>query len=402
MTSALSSAEPKAGTDIRFDNTEIAFKSKSKGDLRRSYWLFKIVANNFLTKVGPPVTNFGLQIGLPLKGIIRKTIFAQFCGGETIDDCEDTIQELAHQNVGTILDYSVEGEDTEQAFDETLVELLSSVDRARKDENIPFCVFKVTGLGRFDLLAKRDAGEVFSAEEEEEFERIRKRMHQICKAAKEADMKVLVDAEHSWIQDTIDDLTREMMQSYNAEQAVVYNTYQMYRHDEFASLQADFALAKTAGFYLGAKLVRGAYMEIERERAQKMNYPSPIQPNKAAADLDYDKALHFCLENLDYIGLMAGTHNEESSRLLAIEMDRMGLAHDDERIYFSQLLGMSDNLTFNLSAAGYNVAKYMPYGPIKSVMPYLFRRAQENTSVAGQTSRELNLIVREMERRKGR
>lgn len=400
MTTAIHDTDPKRKKGVTFDNTEIAFRSKTKADLRRSYWLFRIIANNFLTKIGSPITNFALNLGLPIKGIVRKTIFAQFCGGETIEACEETIQQLASQRVGTILDYSVEGEDTEIAFDRVLLELLAGVERAKKDKNIPFCVFKITGLGRFELLEKMNAKESLTSQELAEFIRVRSRVDRICKAAEIAHIKVLIDAEHSWIQDTIDDIAREMMQQYNRQKPVVYNTYQLYRHDEFASLKADYFLAKTDGFYLGVKVVRGAYMEIERERAKKLNYPSPIQPDKEASDRDFNLAVEFCLDHLDQMGFMAGTHNENSCNLLAHEIDKRGIARDDQRIFFSQLLGMSDNLSFNLSDAGYNVAKYMPYGPIKAVMPYLMRRAQENTSVAGQTSRELSLIMQEMNRRK--
>ncbi|MEH6306841.1 proline dehydrogenase family protein [Olivibacter sp. CPCC 100613] len=396
------SKEPQfiAGSSLTFDNTEIAFRSKSNAELNRAYWLFKIISSNFLTKIGPPVTNFALNIGLPIAGLIKKTIFEHFCGGETIAGCEKTIQQLASQHVGTILDYSVEGEESEQAFDHVLAETIRTIERAQKDGNIPFSVFKVTGLGRFDLLAKVDAGETLTETELAEFDRIKNRVEKICERAYQADIAVLIDAEHSWVQDTIDDLARDMMRKYNTKRAIVHNTYQLYRHDILAALKADVYLAQTDNFYVGAKLVRGAYMEIERERAEKMGYPSPIQPNKEAADNDYNEAIHFCLDNLDKIGFMAGTHNEASSYLLAKELDRRGIARNDQRIYFAQLLGMSDNLSFNLSAAGYNVAKYMPYGPVKAVMPYLFRRAQENTSVAGQTGRELSLIMKEKKRRK--
>lgn len=397
-----SSKEPQfsIGEKLTFDNTEIAFQSKSNSELNRAYWLFKIISSNFLTKVGPPITNFALNVGLPISGIIRKTIFEHFCGGETIDGCEKAIQQLAHQHVGTILDYSVEGEETEEAFNHVLAETLRTIERAKKDNNIPFSVFKITGLGRFDLLANVNAKKELTATEKEEFTRIKNRVDKICNIAYDANVAVLIDAEHSWIQDIIDDIAREMMRKYNIEKAIVYNTYQLYRHDVLAALKADFYLAQTDGFHIGAKLVRGAYMEIERERAETEGYPSPIQPDKESSDRDYNAAINFCLDNLDRIGFMAGTHNENSSRLLAEILDERGIAKNDKRVYFAQLLGMSDNLTFNLSAAGYNVAKYMPYGPVKAVMPYLFRRAQENTSVAGQTGRELSLIIKEKKRRK--
>ena len=385
---------------LSFDNTEIAFKSKTDKDLDRAYLLYKVIASNFLVKVGPPITNFALHIGLPIQGIIKSTIFKQFCGGETIEGCTAAINHLGENNVGTILDYSVEGEDTEAAFDATFKETLRTVVAAQTNKYIPFSVFKPTGLGRFDLFEKVNANKTLTEAEQAEYDRMYDRCDQICKACYDANVKVLIDAEHSWIQDAIDDIARDMMEKYNKEQPIVYNTYQLYRHDKLASLKADFDYANTQNFFIGAKIVRGAYMEIERQRAAEKGYPDPIQPKKAATDKDYDAAIHFILDHIDRFGMMAGTHNEESSLLLANELDRRGIDHRSDRIYFAQLLGMSDNLTFNLSESNYNVAKYMPYGPIKAVMPYLFRRAQENTSVAGQTGRELGLIMKEKQRRK--
>lgn len=385
---------------LSFDNTEIAFKSKTDADLKQAYWLFKLIANNTLVKIGTPLTNFALKIGLPIKGIIKETIFHHFCGGQTIEDCQEAIESLAKYNVHTVLDYSVEEEATDAAFDATCQEILNTIKRANHDPRIPSSVFKPSGLSRVELIEKISNKEELSPSEEQEFERVKERIDLICRTCYENDQLVLIDAEFSWTQDVFDDIARDMMQKYNRERAIVYNTYQLYRHDKLASLKADFYFAETSGFHLGAKLVRGAYMEIERERAKAKGYPSPIQPDKAASDRDFDEAMIFCLDHLDRIAFMAGTHNEASSKLLTEEMDKRAIQSNHSSIYFSQLLGMSDNLTFNLSAAGYNVAKYMPYGPIVSVMPYLMRRAQENTSVAGQTSRELNLINKEIQRRK--
>lgn len=386
-------------TVLNFENTEIAFKNKSDKDLERAYWLFKMVASSALIKIGTPITTFSLNIGLPIQGIIRNTIYKQFCGGETIQGCAPAIAELGKGNVTTILDYSVEGEESEESFDACCQEVLASVAYAKTNKLISFCVFKPTGVGRFDLLAKLDAKQALTADEKAEFAKVLNRCDAICKACHEAGIPVLVDAEHSWIQDTIDDIARELMERYNKERPIVYNTYQLYRHDKLASLKADLLYAEQQGFFLGAKIVRGAYMEIERERAAEQGYPSPIQPNKAAADADYNAAIDFCLNHIDRIGVMAGTHNDQSCLLLATEMDKRGIPHNHPHVFFAQLLGMSDNLSFNLGAAGYNVAKYMPYGPVKAVMPYLFRRAQENSSAAGQTGRELGLIIKEKQRR---
>lgn len=385
---------------LDFNNTEIAFRNKSDRDLEKAYWLFKMVSSNTLIKIGTPITNFALKIGVPIKGIIRNTIYNQFCGGESIEECEQVIAELGQAKVTTILDYSAEGKEAEGNFDDNCTEILRTVAYARRNKHTSFCVFKPSGLGRFDLFAKIDAKEPLSPEEKAEFDRIYKRIDRICKACFDAGTRVLIDAEQSWVQDTIDDIAREMMEKYNKERVTVYNTYQLYRHDKLASLQADFAYAQTQNFSLGAKIVRGAYMEIERERAAERGYPSPIQPDKEASDQDYNQAIRFCLDHINRIGLVAGTHNEESSRLLAEEMMERNISPANDHIFFSQLLGMSDNLSFNLAEAGYHVAKYMPYGPVKSVMPYLFRRAQENTSVGGQTSRELSLILKEKERRR--
>ncbi len=383
---------------INFDNTEIAFRNKSNIELNKAYWLFKIISSNFLTKIGPPITNFMLKIGFPIKGAIKATIFQQFCGGETIGECEHTIEQLYAGKVGTILDYSVEGEEEEEVFDFTCEEIIRTINRADGDLRIPITVFKITGIGKFSLLEKLDSKQELTSSEAEAFARVKKRCEKICKTAFDKQVPIMIDAEETWIQDTIDELAMQMMTKFNKEKLIVYNTYQMYRHDKLADLKADHLIAKELGFILGVKMVRGAYMEKERKRAGEMGYPSLIQPDKAATDRDYDDSLRFCVKHIDQIGFVCGTHNEESSRLLTALMDENNIPNNHPHAYFAQLLGMSDNLSFNLSDAGYNVAKYVPYGPIQAVMPYLFRRAQENTSVAGQTGRELGLIAREKER----
>lgn len=385
---------------INFDNTEVAFRSKSNGELNAAYWLFKLISSNFLTKVGPPITNFFMNIGLPIKGIIKATIFKHFCGGETIAECESTIAQLSSGKVGTILDYSVEGEEEETVFDFTCEEIIRTIERAAGDRRIPITVFKVTGIGRFGLLEKLDAKHSLTTGEQEEFKKVQARCEQICRRAYEKNVPVMIDAEETWIQDTIDQLALDMMRLFNKERIIVYNTYQMYRHDKLADMKADHLIARAAGFILGVKMVRGAYMEKERKRAEEMGYPSPIQPTKEASDQDYDESLRYSMQHISEIAIVCGTHNEQSSRLLAELLDEHQVNHDHPHVYFAQLLGMSDNLSFNLSDAGYNVAKYVPYGPVKAVMPYLFRRAQENTSIAGQTSRELGLIIKEKQRRK--
>lgn len=382
-----------------FENTEIAFRHSSNTDLNRAYWLFRMINVNFLVKIGPPVTNFAMKIGLPIKGIIKATIFKHFCGGETIAECDNTIKNLYSGRVGTILDYSVEGEEEETVFDNTRDEIILTIERAAKDKAIPLTVFKVTGVGRFGLLEKLDARLKLNDTEEEEWRRVQNRVLSICDKAHKSNVPVMIDAEESWIQDTIDLLALTMMTQFNKQKPIVYNTYQMYRHDKLASLLNDHSIAQEEGFILGAKIVRGAYMEKERKRAEEKGYPSPIQPDKKSADLDYDSALDYCTSHIDQIAFIAGTHNEESCRLLAELLDNKSIDHKHPHVYFSQLLGMSDNLSFNLADADYNVAKYVPYGPVKAVLPYLFRRAQENTAIAGQMSRELGLITKERKRR---
>ncbi|MNK03481.1 Bifunctional protein PutA [compost metagenome] len=385
---------------LNFDDTEIAFRNKSNNELNAAYWLFKLISSNFLTKIGPPITNFFFNIGLPIKGVIKATIFKHFCGGETIAECEHTIEQLAIGQVGTILDYSVEGEEEEAVFDFTCAEIIRTIERAAGDKRIPVTVFKVTGIGRFGLLEKLDAKKELTTAEQAEFEKVKARCERICRMAYDKNVPIMVDAEETWIQDTIDELAIDMMRLFNQKSIIVYNTYQMYRHDKLADMKADHLIAKASGFILGVKMVRGAYMEKERKRAEEMGYPSPIQPDKAASDRDYDASLNYCMEHINEIAIVCGTHNENSCRVLAQLLDKHGIAHNHPHVYFAQLLGMSDNLSFNLSDAGYNVTKYVPYGPIEAVMPYLFRRAQENTSVAGQTSRELGLIVKEKQRRR--
>lgn len=385
---------------LSFENTEIAFRHSSNADLKRAYWLFKIININFLVKIGPPITNIAVKIGLPIKGLIKATLFKHFCGGETIRECETTIKSLESGGVGTILDYSIEGEDDEQVFDDTRDEIIRTIKRAAKDKAIPITVFKVTGVVRFGLLEKLDAGEKLNPSENQEWKKAQERVIAICEKAHAVGVPVMIDAEETWIQLTIDLLALNMMRKFNKEKAIVYNTYQLYRHDKLDSLMSDNEAAVKEGFILGAKLVRGAYMEKERKRAEEKGYPSPIQPTKESTDKDFDLALDYCTDHIKSIAFIAGTHNEESCRLLTELLDKKAIGHKNPHVYFAQLLGMSDNLSFNLADAKYNVAKYVPYGPIKAVLPYLFRRAQENTAIAGQMGRELGLIVKEMKRRK--
>lgn len=392
---------PKKRVVPSFENTEIAFSSRSDQELRKAHLLFKVLGSPLLMNVGKRMTLFSLKMGLPVQGLIKKTIFKQFCGGETIAECSQTTKILDRFHIGTILDYSAEGKNSEIDFELTTNEILKTIEVAHNNPHIPFCVFKMTALCKNRLLEKASKGiEQLTSEEKKDFEKLEKRVEIICKRAAETGTPIFVDAEDSWLQDSIDELVMKMIRRYNKKEAVVYNTLQMYRHDRLDHMKNAVEEAKKNGFIYAVKLVRGAYMEKERERAKEMGYPSPIQPDKESTDRDFDAALILGLDNLDHCSFSAGTHNEQSSLLLANEIDKRDIERNDNRIYFAQLFGMSDHISFNLSNAGYNVAKYVPYGPVKEVMPYLIRRAEENTSVAGQTSRELGLIRKEIRRRK--
>lgn len=347
------------------------------------------------------LVKMGLALHLPIKGMIKNTVFEHFCGGETIPQSQQTIDTLNRYHVGTILDFSAEGAKTEAGFDKTMEEILKTLDKAKGNPAIPFTVFKSTGLVDIDLVTKVQAKETLSPGETEAFSHFHSRVEKICTRAHDYGVPVMVDAEDSWIQNEIDAIVYEMMKKFNTKQPIVFNTYQMYRKDMLDNLRNAFHDAAMHNYYLGVKMVRGAYMEKEAERAEKMGYENPIHPNKAATDDSYNKGLAFCIDNKQRISIMSGSHNEYSNQYLALLMEKHSMKNNDNRVWFAQLLGMSDNISFNLAKAGYNVAKYVPYGPVELVMPYLIRRAEENTSVAGQSSRELTMIRKELKRRKG-
>jgi len=386
---------------ISFNNTEIAFKHKTNADLRRAHFLFSVMSKPGLVKVGKGTTNFLLNVGMPIQGMIKATIFKQFCGGETIQECTNTIDSMWKNHVGTILDYSVEGKTSPEDFEATTNEILATISKAKGNPGIPFAVFKVTGISRFALLEKANSSiDTLTDSEKEEYALIVERIDRICKSGFESHVPVFIDAEETWIQDTIDRISHQMMERYNQQEAIVFNTVQLYRHDRLEFIKHSIQWAKDRQLHYGIKLVRGAYMEKERNRASEKGYPSPIQPDKETCDKEYDEALVYLIDNIEYMALCAGTHNEQSSAYLADLMEQKGIKKSDKRIYFAQLLGMSDHISYNLAHAGFNVAKYVPYGPVKEVIPYLFRRADENTSVKGQTGRELSLIRQEKQRRK--
>jgi proline dehydrogenase len=407
----------KSYLEISFDNTEFAFEYKSDKELKKARFLFSSMSKPWLVKPGIRLTPWALKAGLPVKGIIRKTIFAQFVGGETLKETAQVAKKLGEYNVKVILDYGVEGgHDGEPGFDHATEEFIRVINYAATQPNIPFMSIKVTGLARFGLLEKLDetmnnnkgtlmkrylkAVDDLPADEKEEWHRVRHRMMRICETAVEKKVGVLIDAEDSWIQDPVDALTLLMMDTFNKEKCIVYNTIQHYRWDRLQFLKDCYTAAKERKFILGAKLVRGAYMEKERKRAAEKGYPSPIQPDKESSDRDYNAGIEFCIEHLDRIALIVASHNEYSNLLAAQLLQKKELSLNHPHVHFSQLYGMSDNITFNLAHAGCSVSKYLPFGPIKDVIPYLMRRAQENTSVKGQTGRELTLIKKELERRK--
>ncbi len=385
---------------IYFDDTEVAFSYKSDAELKKANLIFSIVNNPTSSAIATTLAKASLALKLPVKGLIRSTVFKHFCGGETIDQSDKTVEVLYQFKVGTILDYSAEGEKNETGFEKTDQEIINTIAKAKGNPAIPFSVFKTTGLAAFELLEKVHAGEKLSPDEAEAWERVRQRVDRICKKGFECNVPVLIDAEDSWIQNPIDELTYEMMAKYNREKAIVFNTYQMYRADMLGNLKNALQQATRQNYFLGAKLVRGAYMEKEAERAIKLGYPNPIHPNKEATDEAFNLGLAFCIENRNRVSLVCGSHNQYSNQYLASLIEKHDLKHNDPHVWFAQLMGMSDNISFNLAKAGYNVAKYVPYGPVELVMPYLLRRAAENTSVAGQSSRELSLIRKELRRRR--
>jgi proline dehydrogenase len=392
--------------NLSFENTENAFAHLTDQDLKSARFLFKSMSYPWLVQIGTRFTPFIMKTGLPVHGLLKKTIFKQFVGGETLEETAGVGKTLSQFGVKVILDYGVEGKEGEEAFDIATEEFMRVIEYAATQVNIPFISIKVTGLARFGLLqtlneAPRLRSGIHDNEVEKgEWESVRARMYSICELAAEKNIGVLIDAEESWIQDPVDRLCIEMMQHFNKEKAVVFNTIQLYRHDRLAFLKMSHSICKQQGILLGVKLVRGAYMEKERERAAANGYESPIQPDKLATDRDFDAAVDYCLQNIDAISVVIASHNESSNMLAAATMLEKGISKEHPHVHFSQLYGMSDHITLNMAKEGFQVSKYLPFGPIRDVIPYLMRRAQENSSVSGQTGRELGLLNREIARRK--
>ena len=383
-----------------FENTAIAFELKSDSQLERAYFLFKMISIEPLVKIGTALTNVAIKAHLPVEGLIRTTVFDHFCGGVNEKDCLPIIDNMYGNGVYSVLDYSAEGKSVDNQFDFAMEKTLEILDFVKEKDALPFAVFKPTGFGRFKLFEKVTAGTKLTEEEQAEWGRIVNRFEKVCQKAHNLDVSLLIDAEESWMQDAADDLVLNMMRKYNKEKAVVFNTFQMYRWDRMGYIIKLHEAAKEEGFKIGAKVVRGAYMEKENDRADDKGYESPICKSKRLTDENFDAAIDYMMEHLEYFTIFAGTHNEQSTLKLVDLMEEKQVSPDDSRIWFGQLFGMSDHITYNLAAHGYSSVKYIPYGPVRDVMPYLIRRAEENTSVAGQTSRELTLITKERKRRK--
>ena len=384
----------------KFENIKVAFSDKSDKDLNRAYLLFKTISSPFISKTLTAFVKVAMWLRLPINPIIRATVYKHFCGGTTIENSQETIDKLWESNIGTILDFSAEGKESEVDFNRAMKETISSIKKAKEESSIPFSVFKPTGLTKFSLLEKLSEKKDLNENEKIENLNFRSRIKKICKTASENKVPVFIDAEESWIQNAIDDIAKEMMEKYNKKEAWIFNTLQLYRNDRVDYLKFLLKDGKEKGYFIGLKLVRGAYYEQEIERAKEKGYPCPVHTIKENTDKDYNTALTICIENIDIISVCAGTHNEESSELLIQLLEKHNISKDDKRVYFSQLLGMSDHISYNAAKEGFNVVKYVPYGPVKDVLPYLIRRAEENTSIAGQMGRELTNIIKEKKRRR--
>lgn len=384
---------------LDFLDTETAYADKTDSQLREKYRLFKLLNSPVLNSIGTTATKFALSIGLPVENMIKATIYEQFCGGETIDECSRVIDKLGRSGIGTILDYSVEGKTREEDFDGTKDEILRAIERAKNDDNIPFSVFKVSGIAPLGTLERMSSKKKLDAKSQAKCERIHQRVGEICQFAYEIGQPLFIDAEESWIQDAIDRMVTDMMEKFNKERPIIFNTIQFYRHDRLEFLKESRREAAKNGYFYAVKLVRGAYMEKERDRAEANGYPSPIHPDQPSTDADFDAAIEYCLKHYQDTAFVAGTHNEASTLLLAQRMEELQIPRNHANIHFSQLYGMGDNISYVLAKNGFNVSKYVPYGPVADSVPYLIRRAQENSSAAGHMSRELEMLKRELARR---
>ena len=385
---------------INFENIKVAFADKSDKDLSRAYLLFKTISNPIISNTLTAFIKVAMWLHLPINWAIKATVYKHFCGGTTIENSQATIDKLWESHIGTILDFSAEGKENEEDFNLAMNETIASIQKAKLESSIPFSVFKPTGLARFALLEKISNNSNLTKEEEIEKTIFEGKIENICQTASDNKVPLFIDAEESWIQDAIDNIAIKMMQKFNKNEACIFNTLQLYRNDRVDHLEMLLKLATEKKFFVGLKLVRGAYHQQEIERAKEKGYNCPVHTIKENTDIEYNKALTICIENIDFVSVCAGTHNEESSALLVELLNKHNISKDDKRVYFSQLLGMSDHISYNAAKEGFNVVKYVPYGPVKDVLPYLIRRAEENTSIAGQMGRELTNIIEEKKRRR--
>lgn len=387
-------------TEVSFSDTKTAFAGKTGADLRFSYYIFRMMQYPWFVAISSFISLLALKLYLPVGSIIKASVFRQFCGGETLEESVQVINKLSKYHIGAILDFAVEGSLVDEDFEKTKNEIIRVIRFAQGNPDIPYGCLKPTGIARLELLEKVSANQHLSENEKAEFERTRKRLDEICAVAYHCEKPIYIDAEESWIQPAIDKMVEEMMKKYNRQQAIISTTLQMYRHDRLRYLENIINEFRTENYFLGVKIVRGAYIEKENKRAQKQGYPTPVNPNKQKTDADYNAAMRLILANIDHVVLCAGTHNEESCQVVMSEMKKLGLANNHPNVWFSQLFGMSDHISYNLAAAGYNVTKYLPYGPVRSTIPYLVRRAEENSAIAGQMNKEFRLIIQETARRK--
>lgn len=385
--------------ELSFEDTQVAFKHLSDWKLKKAYGLFSMFNYSLLVNYGGAAAELALKLHLPVQPLIKHTIYDQFVGGESLRNVERTVNRLAEYDVKSILDWGGEGKSGEREFDRTLEQHMKTLDYVKDNNNVKLVAVKITGLGRFDLLARVHRGDTLLSREEEEYKRIEERLHKLCERAEQVKTGIFFDAEETWIQGPIDSMIEDLMRHYNKERAIVYNTYQMYLTDRYAELREHYEKAEKEGYWLGVKLVRGAYMEKERERAERKGYPSPIHTDQASVDIDYNNALRYCLERFGHLSICVASHNEYSCMLMANEVEKRNLPKDHKYLFFAQLYGMGDHITYNLAKAGFTAAKLIPYGPVKEVVPYLTRRAKENSSVTGQVGRELQMITDEMRRR---
>ena len=385
---------------MNFQNTEIAYKLKSNKQLLKTLFIFRLISSRTLVSVFTKIISLSLKLNLPISGILNRTVFKQFCAGIDEKDSIQVVKKLKKLNVNSYMHYASEGIESEKDFDNNFKIIIRTINITKKNTALPFTVFKASSLGKFNLFEKKSAGSALSEIEKQLWNKTIDRIKSCCNHAASQNVRIFIDAEESWIQPIIDEIAESLMEKFNQEKAIIFTTLQMYRKDRLKYLKKIFQNSIKKEYKLGIKLVRGAYMEKENERAYKNGLPSPIFENKIQTDLSFNSALDLILLKIEKCDLFVGTHCEKSIKKILKWMKEKKIANGYSKIWFSQLFGMADHISFNLAFQGYQVVKYVPYGPIKEVVPYLIRRAEENTSVNSQLSKEIYLIKKEMKRRK--